>query len=250
MRDPFHVTWRERLAVLGAVVAILVCSFIVGLVYAHEATMELVGLIPASILAVGKFLPLWGIGGQSNFNPWELGLVIWGLDTWTVLVVVYGLEGIYRIRPLKRALATVQTNASLVLIAYPRMRRAAVVGVVLFVLFPLAGTGALVGAFLGILLGLSRSVLIAAVSFGGLVGGMLMAFAAVNFGEAMQRLRDVQSIPVVKWIIIGALAAVLIAVFWWMNRVYKRALDAARQEMEGDSRSRRQAHPADKTVAG
>lgn len=231
MRDPFDVSWRERLAVLGTVGGALLCSLIIGLAYAHEATAELIGLIPASMFAIGKFLPLWGIG-QSNFNPWELGLVIWGLDTWTVLIVVYGLEGLYRIRPLKRALAKVQTNASLVLTAYPRIRRTAVVGVVAFVLFPLAGTGALVGAFLGILLGLQRFVLIAAVSLGGLFGGMLMAFAAVNFGEAMEQLRQAQSDPTVKWLIIGGIVVILVVAFWWLNKIYKRALEAARREME------------------
>lgn len=231
IRDPFDVSWRERLTVLGTAAGLLLSALVLGLTYSHDATIELLGLLPASMLAIGKFLPLWGIGGQSNFNPWELGLVIWGLDTWTVLVVVYGLEGLNRIGPIKRALGRFQTNASLVLAAYPAMRKAAVVGVVMFVLFPLAGTGALVGSFLGILLGLQRSVLITAVSLGGLLGGMLMAFAAVNFGEALEHLRQAQNDPVIKWLIIGSVVVVLAIAFWWLNRLYKRALETAMKEM-------------------
>lgn len=235
MRDPFDVSRRERVAVLGTVVGSMLCALLVGLLYAHDATVELVGLIPASIVAVGKFLPLWGIGGRSHFNPWELGLVIWVLDTLTVLIVVYGLELFYRFPALKRILAKVQGNASLVLAAYPGIRRAAVVGVVLFVLFPVAGTGALVGAFLGILLGLNRLVLVSSVSFGGLLGGMLMAFAAVNFSDAVERLRQVQSDPTVKWVTIAVVVMVIGGAFMWLNRIYKRALDAARAEINASS---------------
>ena len=235
IRDSFNVTWRERLTVLGTAAGLILSSFILGFIYSHDATMELIGLIPASMVAIGKFLPLWGIGGKTHFNPWELGLVIWALDTWTVLVVVYGLEPLYRIGPIKAILARMQTNASLVLTAYPSIRRAAVVGVVMFVLFPFAGTGALVGAFLGILLGLQRFVLISAVSLGGLIGGMLMAFAAVNFGEAMRRLSEMQSDPVIKWLMIGSVILVLVAAFWWLNRIYKRALEAARKDMERET---------------
>jgi uncharacterized membrane protein len=233
-RDPFDVSWRERLAVLGTMFGVILCALVLGLIRAHEATMELVGLVPASVFAIGKFLPLWGIGA-SHFNPWELGLVIWALDTCTVLVMVYGLGSIYRIGPLKRLLGRLQLNAGLVLAAYPRIRRAAVIGVVLFVLFPVAGTGAMVGAFLGILLGLNRGVLIAAVSLGGLGGGMLMAFAAVNFHDVMLRLRETQSDPVIKWLIIAVVVVALIALFWWLNRVYRRAIEAAREEMETES---------------
>lgn len=230
-RDPFDITWRERLAVLGTMAGVLLVASVLGLIYARDATLELAGLIPASIVAIGKFLPLWGIG-TSHFSPWELGLVVWALDTCTVLVMVYGLGLIYRLGPLKRLLVKVQLNASLVLAAYPRLRRAAVVGVVLFVMFPLTGTGAMVGTFLGILLGLSRGALISAVSTGGLCGGMIMAFAAVNFRDAMLSLRDAQSNPAIKWAIVVSVVVILTVLFWWLNRTYRRALDSARKQMQ------------------
>lgn len=226
-RDPFDASWRERISVLGITAGLLFLITVIGLIYARAATLELMGLVPASAFAVGKFLPLWGLSSKSHFSPWDLGILIWVMDTVTVLVLVYGLEVFYRIRALKRALSKIQGNAGLVLRAYPRIRRAAVIGVVLFVLFPVAGTGAIGGAFLGILLGLNRFVLIGAVSGGGLLGGMSMAFAAVYFGEAVQNLRTLQSNPAVKWGSGIALVAVLIAGIWWVNRAYKRALAAA-----------------------
>jgi len=214
-RDPFDASWRERVVVLGAVLAVLLLALALGLGYARHATVELLGLLPASIFAAGKFLPLWGISGRSNFTPWELGLVIWLLDTLSVLVIVYALEGFYRLGRLKRALDRIQHNSKLVLAAYPRIRRAG-------------------GTFLGILLGIHRYALIAAVSFGGLIGGMGMAFAAVNFQSGLERLRAAQQHPVVHYAIVGGVVLLVIAGVVLVNRAYRRALQKA--ESGGETR--------------
>ncbi len=225
--DPFDASWRERVLVMGAVLFIVLSALVYGLLYQPSKTLELIGIIPASVFLVGKFLPMWGASGESNFSPWQLGLVIWILDTFTVLVIVYGLEAFYRFKRLKQKLETIQSNAQLVLRAYPKMKRGAIVAVILFVLFPLAGTGAMVGSFLGILLGLHRYVLIGAVSLGGLLGGMAMAYAATHFGSAVVALRTAQQNLPVKVAIITAVACVIAAIFIWGNRLYKRALQDA-----------------------
>jgi uncharacterized membrane protein len=234
-RDPYDASWRERVAVLGTGFGLFVVALVLGLIYAHDATTELLGIVPVSIFAVGKFLPMWGITGQSNFNPWQLGLVIWVLDTCTVLVVVYGLEGLYRFAYLRRAFDRVRSNVGLVLVAYPRIRRGAVVGVILFVLFPVTGTGALVGSFLGILLGLHRHVLIAAVSAGGLLGGMLMAVLAVYFSETVIWIRDMQQHVAVKAVSIAVMTLIILLAFRWLGHIYKRAIHAAALRENGTS---------------
>jgi len=228
--DPYDATWRERLLVLGLVYGAMLLALILGLRFARPATLELIGLIPVSVFAAGKFLPLWAASGQSHFGPYELGAVVWLLDTVGVIHIVYALEGFYKIGPLRRGLVRVQSNARLVLTAYPRLRRAAVAGVILFVLFPLAGTGAIAGAFLGILLGMNRYRLIAAVSFGGFVGGMSMAFAAVHFEGAVRSLQGMQERPYVKYLLIGGVLLVLAMAVFWLNRAYRKAL--ARVEAE------------------
>ena len=205
-----------------------------GLAYAHAATLELMGLVPVSFFAAGKFLPLWGITDQSSFSPWQLGIVIWVMDTYSVIIVVYGLEGLYRFGALKRGLNKMQRNAALVIRAYPRVRRATTMGVIAFVLFPIAGTGALAGAFLGVLLGMNRFVLIAAISCGGLLGGMLMAGAAVAFGDAMLSLRQSLQEPITRYITIAVVVLVLILSFRALGRAYRRALTLAEHD---DSRS-------------
>jgi len=215
--------------VLGLVLGGLIAALVVGLTLAPGPTAELIGLVPLSMFAVGKFLPLWGVSGESHFGPWELGLVIWVLDTCTVLLVVYGLEALYRFDRLRRPLEKVQANAGLVLRAYPRIRRVAVVGVALFVLFPVAGTGAMAGAFLAILLGLKRHVAILAVSLGGLGGGMMMAFLAVFFEGAATEFQHLQDNPAVKWGSMAVVALLLVLAVRGLTRAYRRALEEARQ---------------------
>lgn len=215
---------------LGGLYGALIAGITVGLVYAPDPTLELMGLVPISAMVVGKFLPLWGITGESQFGPWELGLVIWALDTFTVVTVVYALEGAYRIERIKRGLEHIQANARLVLRAYPRIRRGALAGVVAFVLFPVAGTGALVGSFVGIFLGLHRRTLIAAVSAGGLLGGMGMAYLATHFAAALTSFQAFQKNPTVKWATMAAVALVIAGFVLWLGRLYRRALDRAQAE--------------------
>jgi uncharacterized membrane protein len=227
--DPFDATWRERLVVLGSMFGALAVAIVLGLVFARGATLELFGLVPASFFAVGKFLPLWGITGKSQFGPYELGLVIWVMDTFNVVLFVYALEGLYKIKRLERWLHRVQANSALVLDAYPRMRKMSRVGLVLFVLFPIAGTGSIGATFIGILLRTPRRVLIACVSLGGLIGGMLMAFAAANFSDALRSFQGLQSDPTLKYVFLGVVIALVVAGVWAMNRAYKKVLARQRE---------------------
>ncbi len=169
---------RERMLVCGTVVALLAGAFFLGLGYAREATLEALGAASVAMMGVGKFLPFWGVMGHSNFSPWELGLLIWALDTLVAIIIIYGSDALCRIHLIRRALDRVRSRAQRTLAARPRVKRGAVAAVILFVLLPFTGTGAVVGTFLGMLLGLRRRVVIAAVSAGGLLGGMLMAYVA------------------------------------------------------------------------
>ena len=229
LRDPFNVTWRERLLVLGTVYSAIIAAWIIGMVFARKETLELTYLIPAALFAVGKFLPLWSISNQSNFGAYELGTVIWVMDTVSVISLVYAVEALYPIDRCKRALDRLQTNAQLVLAAYPRMRRASMAGILAFVMFPVAGTGALLATFIGILLGMNRFLLIATVSAGGCLGGMLMAYGATHFGGALAKFQVMQREPALKFAILGGLVIVLAGCVWMLSRAYKRALAQARQ---------------------
>tara|TARA_R110002096_G_scaffold408075_1_gene606943 strand:+ start:48371 stop:49108 length:738 start_codon:yes stop_codon:yes gene_type:complete len=224
---PFDVGWRERVAVLGCIGLLLVLGFLFGERFAPTKTYEVLGLIPVTFVAVGKFLPLWGVSGQSSLGPYELSLVIWGLDTLTVIVFVYSFEAFYKLGPLRRGLDKLYVNMTLVLEVYPSMKRASVIGVFLFVLFPVSGTGALGASVIGALLGMERFVVISTVSAGGLVGGLLMAFLADNSANALLSLEAVQNNPSSKYWITAAILFVVVVIVIGLGRAFRRALEHA-----------------------
>lgn len=221
---PFDVSWRERVVVLGSLSLFLLIAFLLGQEYAPAKIVELYAVVPMAFIVAGKFIPLWGISGQNNLGPYELGVVIWVLDTITVLVFVYSFEAFYKIAPIKRALDRLYAKMKLVLRAYPIMRRASTIGVVLFVLFPVSGTGALGASVIGLLLGMHRAVLIAAVSTGGLIGGFSMAFLAANFASAMLSFQAVQDNPSSRYWILGGLVLLIAIAIYALNRAFQRAL--------------------------
>ncbi|PIE19844.1 MAG: hypothetical protein CSA66_02035 [Proteobacteria bacterium] len=215
----FDATYRERLVVLGGFFGAIVVATVLGLVFVPKETGILFGYMALSFFALGKFLPLVAIG-DPTFGFYDLGALIWAMDTVTVLLLVYSLEGLYRLRPAARAMNAVQSKAAVVLQAFPRIRRYAVIGMILFVLFPVSGTGAIGGTFLGILLGLHRVRVIAAVTVGGALGGFGMAFLADHFGTAIEAYKNN---PWVIAALVGALLAALVA----MNIAYRRAIRRA-----------------------
>jgi uncharacterized membrane protein len=220
---------RKRLMVFCAGSALLLLQLVLGLSFAYEATLEVIGLAGVSLLAVGKFLPLWGLSDQCSYSPWELGVVVWLMDTCTVLIILYAHGGLCRIAIVARWLRRARDKAALVRVAYPRVEKWAVTVVVGFVLCPLAGTGAAVGALLGIILGLHRHAVIAAVTAGGFLGGMLMACLAVHSGGAMRSLLEMQQHGAVKLAIVALVAACISAVLWSLSRAYRRAVAASRR---------------------
>jgi uncharacterized membrane protein len=221
---PFDVGWRERLLVLGGVAFVLLCAFLIGRQVAPEKVVELIGVIPVAFVAVGKFIPLWGISGKSSMGPYELGVVIWALDTFTVLVFVYSFEAFYKLGPLRRSLDRMYANVTLIVRVYPIMKRASVLGVMLFVLFPVSGTGALAASLVGLLLGMHRFTLIAAVSAGGCVGGLFMAFLASNFASVLISMEAVQNNPSSKYWIFACMALLITLAIIALNRAFQRAL--------------------------
>ena len=225
-RDPFDIGWKERLLVLGSVLGGIIALIVLGLIFDPERTHTLLILIPSSFFVLGKFLPLASLEKGWGFGPYELGFVIWIMDTITVILLVYSFQILYRIPWVRRSLEKIHHNAELVLHAFPILQRITLVGVVLFVLFPIAGTGAIGGSFIGMILGFHRFTLLTCVSIGGFLGGMGMAYATVHFRSAVETLQKYQSSP----LLIGALIGVLVLLFLLLTRAYQRALKKAKEE--------------------
>lgn len=129
-------------------------------------------------LPVGKFIILSGAVGENPLNQWKLAVMVVAMDTWVAYVLAYNLHRVYRIPRVGPWLHDVQNYCRYWLHEMPWIRRWAITGVTLFVIFPLSGTGAPGGALLGRIVGLRPRVTLLAVFTGSVIGcGIMAAFA-------------------------------------------------------------------------
>lgn len=238
--NPFDVTKRERLLVIGSVFGTLILLLVLGLVFDSERTLVLLRVIPGSFFLLGKFLPIVAVtglpgfydAGSGLFSPYDFGVVIWIMDSITVLLIVYSLEIFYKIPLIGRFLDRANQDAACVLHAFPKFRRISRIGIVLFVLFPVAGTGAIGGSLIGAILGLNRFWLMLCVSFGGFLGGMSMSFATVNFTAQVKWLQQHKGDP--QYLILTGI--LVVGVLAWATVAFRRALAKARRQMDDDQK--------------
>lgn len=230
--------------VIGSVFGLLLFLLVLGLIFDSERTLVLLRVIPASFFALGKFLPILAVTGLPGFydasthlfSPYDFGIVIWIMDSVTVLLIVYSLQIFYKIPWTDRFLDRANQDAACVLHAFPRFRRLSRLGIVLFVLFPIAGTGAIGGSLIGAILGMNRFWLMISVSLGGFLGGISMSYATVHFTEQVRWLKEHKGDPLYL-ILTGIL---LVGLLVWATIAFRRALAKARRKMAEEQEELRQ----------
>lgn len=218
---------RERVAVLGIAASAITLALATALLSDREATGELLTLFPVAFSTAGTFLPLWGLSGDSRFGPYELGLFVWSLDTVKTLVVIYSFDWLYRLGAAGRFLQRQRAHASRLVAKRPRLRRASIGGLLLFVLLPIPGTGAIAGTLLGILVGMHRRAIITAASGASLLSALIVATIALHYGHASEWLIHAHTDPVYRFPIMGG---VVIAATGGILLLRRRAAEPTRDQ--------------------
>lgn len=134
----------------------------------------------ASFFTLGKLIVILGAVPESSFrmSAWELAAMVVFMDTVYAYFLAYNLDVVFRFRRLGPALLRLTNFCRYVLSTRPWMRRWAVTGVVLFVMFPVTGTGAPGGAILGRIVGLKPHVTLGSIVMGSVLGcGVLALFS-------------------------------------------------------------------------
>ena len=156
-----------------------------------ERFLFLKGLAVATFVSLGKFvvlLPVWGEG--MGFSPFFLAGMVTLMDIVTAMVVVANIEVLYRLRWIGAKLLRLETSGRHMLKQRPWIRRLAVFGVVLFVMFPLTGTGAVGGTIFGRLIGLRFPRILFGIALGAVLGSFGLALGADALGEALGEARE------------------------------------------------------------
>jgi uncharacterized membrane protein len=170
------------------------------------------GAIPALIAPFpGKYLIFGTVIEGVPLGPWQTALLAVVVDVTTSLTITVGLGWMSRFAWMERTLKKLHDTAQDVLDQYPRFRRMAFFGVVLFVFLPLPASGAIGGTFVSQFVGLTRTYGVAAITLGGLLVSTLFALLAKLVGARGQDM--IQS----PWVL-GVSIVVFAAFVWWAWR--------------------------------
>ena len=144
----------------------------------HEQFLMLSGLIAAYFIPPAGKESIIPIAILMGYPWWLITLVIFLLDVAVSLFVVWNFDLALKIPLVGRLLESGMTIGRNYTETQPWLRRFSTIGLILFVFFPLQGTGAMNGSILGRLLGLEKSRVFACVCTGSLVSCLIIALGA------------------------------------------------------------------------
>lgn len=175
-----------------------------------------------AFFGAGRFIILAGgdagnDAALSSMTRGQLFAMVTYMDVLVAALLVVHAGLIFRIPKFGPAMAALQEDGEFILKLHPWMRRMAFLGLVLFVVFPLAATGSVGGAIFGRLLGMSRKATFIGIFIGSIIGnGVMWVFAGV-----LSRYIN-KDHPA---LLVGGIAVIvgLILLLNWRYRVMKRA---------------------------
>jgi len=173
----------------------------------------LAGIAAATFVGGGKLVILAGAAEQAPVGHWPLAALVVYIDVATAAVVLGGIQELYRLPRAGPRLARARAAGWSLLQRHPWTRHATWLSLAGFVAVPFHGTGALVGAFIGRLLGLSRTAILTATLFGSATAAVMLGFAGDYWSE---RISSAASHPVLAVVAVVITAALAILASKWM----------------------------------
>lgn len=161
----------------------------------------------------GKLVILAGAVEQAPVGHWPLAALVVYIDVATAIVVLGAMQDLYRVPGAGPRLARARAAGWRFLQRHPWTRHATWVSLAGFVAVPFHGTGALVGAFLGRLLGLSRPAILSATLIGSATAAVLLGAVGQIWQE---RISSAASHPVMAIVAVFVTAALAILATKWM----------------------------------
>lgn len=207
---PRHGPWvvAGRLALapgIYLVLMLLVFLFTSPAVFYETLTRTLLTYV------IGKFSAAGAASvGEGDFLYWVF--MIGTVDVLTGLFLVWNFDLLYRVPFLGPLLRVMEAKGLMFLDANPWVRRVAFLGVVLIVIVPFQGTGAVMGSIVGRLIGLGPWRTLGAIFIGGYIGVTLVLSASL----LVKFLRDLN-----LWIALALVAAFVVAGFAVWHRWFR-----------------------------
>ncbi|MGE0190831.1 MAG: small multi-drug export protein [Planctomycetota bacterium] len=206
---------------------LLLVLWLQGWDYVHQA----IGAGAASLFGLGTTV-VFGkavLDGAEwlTLGTWDLALIVMWVNAASAFFYTWNLDLLERVPKIGPALHQMREDAQLTVTERPWIRRLSTVGVGMFVISPLPGSGALGGSIVGRLIGLSRRATALAVTWAGVIVCLVYAM----LGEKVRK--AVEDVPL--WIKIGG-GVLGLALIWlflrWLRRAAARTADEVRARQE------------------
>jgi uncharacterized membrane protein len=191
------------ITLVGPFVLTVFVLFMVWEVAGTKALSQLVATAVLTFLVFGKFVILGGSDGQlldsvDFFTAEQLVAIVLYMDLMTACVLVSHMGFMFRLPVLGAKLRPLIDDGEFILRSHPWMKRATFLGLVAFVMFPLAATGSVGGSIFGRLLGMSRLGTFIGLAIGNILGCALMYFGSELITRYVGRDNP--------WLLIGGIA--------------------------------------------
>lgn len=219
--EPYGLEHRSRFKYL--VLPVLFSLGLWGLCWLFEGksvAIQVITAVGASLTFVGPAIILGpavigpGALPQITLSSWQLAWIIAYNSVLMAFVYAYNLDLFERIPKIGDFFRRVRLGAAETLKGHKWIRRLATVGIVVFVILPLPGSGSLGGSIIGRLIGLGpRRTFIATAA-----AGVLVAFGYGYFGETLKAWLDANQIGT-GLRVAGLLASLLI--LWFAVKLLK-----------------------------
>ena len=214
---------REQTILIGAWLAIAGISAVWLWIFLRDHHPENASVIWGQALFLasvpGKYVIFSGLAPGSPLGPFGLMLLAISVDTQLAIALCLALGPLSKLPGIGPWLKHAHERANQLLSEYPRLKRTAFIGVVLFVFLPLPGTGSVGGTFASQLLGLSRPMGVLAIAIGTTLIVGLFTLMALTLGSRAQDMLHNPWISIVSVLVLGG--------FVWL--LYRRFRDSLRQ---------------------
>ena len=161
----------------GPLLGLAVILLAIALLTDQDTVLFIFSMFVGGFIGAGKLVILAGGIDSAPVGTWALAaMVVYG-DAATALLIMANMQPIYRLPVFGPRLARAREVGFQVLKTHKWMRRAAELGLIVFVALPFQGSGAVLGVVLGRILGLSRTAIFVCTVVGSAIGSALLAAA-------------------------------------------------------------------------
>lgn len=196
---------------------------LVGLMAGWQTVQRLIATALATFFFFGRFVILGGGAEQQVerfFTAGQLALMVFWMDAMVASLLVFHLGFLFKLPWIGARVNALVEDGQFILAAHPWMKRATFVGIVAFVMFPLAATGSVGGSIFGRLLGMPRRA-----TFLGIVVGSAFGCGLMYSGAGLIHRYIDRDDPLLTWAGIAIVAAVIVL----LQLRYQRTKEAYRR---------------------